>query len=403
MRLSRLAPYWRIALWALGAAAALSLAAHGAALAQSQLRTVSGIAVNATPGGGAVAGQTVTLHRISADGFDDLTTTTDDGGAFAFDPFEYDPTIAYGVSVRYRGAIYGSDLDLASGSPPPVTLTVYEGTSDDSIVSSASASLLLADADGATQTLAALEIVRLVNSSNMAYVPGEGAMELLRFGLPQGATGLVMDTPLIGADFIQVDRGFALLASVPPGEHEVMFSYRFPYESERFTLEKTYRYGANELRILAPDEVVSISSSLGEAQPATIGERQYSIIEARGLTRGAAISVELGDLPTASVAQRVGGRFSGARFEFIAPAALATLMAGLLVYGAVWRRDRPKRAERSSRIDAPADSEADVIRRMIDDAADGYASGALSESDYRQRRKILDARLAELSQSGGGG
>ncbi len=335
---------------------------HATARAQAppQIRTVSGVALNATADGGPVSGVTVTLHRVDSAGmFDNLTTTTDDGGAFTFTGIEYDPNRAYGVSIRYEGAIYGTDIDLANGSADDVRLTVYDGTSDDAIVSTGAASLLLADADPSDQTLAALEILHLVNRSDKTYVPGEGVMELLRFGLPPEATDLTLDTRLIGADFVQVDRGFALLASVPPGEHEVMYSYRFPYESAEFTLDRTYRYGGESVRILAPEEVASVSApTLGDATRTQIGERQYSVIEGGGLARGEQVSVELSDLPTASAAQRVGGSLDGIRFEYAAPAALILLMVGLLVYGAVWRTDARRAARTAGAAGETADKAA---------------------------------------------
>ena len=391
-------------LWALAASLVLALAAAGGAVhAQSQLRTVEGVVSNATPGGDSVSEQTVTLHRVTSTGFDDLTTTTDGAGAFRFADFEYDPAVSYGVSVRFHEAIYGTDLDLSDGSPEPVTLTVYDGTSDDAIVSAVSASLLLADADPSDQTLAALEIVRLANRSDRAYVPGEGVMELLRFGLPSGATDLVLDTALIGADYVQVDRGFALLASVPPGEHEVMFSYRFPYEASGFTLEKSYRYGADKVRILAPEEVVSITSaSLGPPSPVTIGERQYQVVESEGLTRGASVSIDLDGLPMASAGQRIGSRMPDLKFEYAAPAALVALMAGLLIYGAVWRTDRASRARAADtdrEVIQSDDDERAVIRLMIEDLNASYESGSLTEPDYRQRLRVLNARLTALAQS----
>ena len=318
----------------------------GTADAQSALRTIEGTVKNGTAGGGDVSGQPVMLHRVGVSRMEDIFTTTDESGAFRFDEIEYDPNLRYGVSIRYQDAVYGTDLDLSGGSPDPVELIVYEATHDDTIISAASASLLLASADGADQTIGALEIIRLANRSDRAYVPGSGVMELLRFGLPPGATDLTMDTFLIGADYVQVDRGFALLASVPPGEHEVMFSYRFPYESERFSLSKTYRYGAEKLRILAPDEVVSISSdALGSPEPVQIGERQYHVIEAEGLERGAAVSLNLDGLPLTTTGQRIGGGLKDIRFEYAAPVALVLLMAALLGYGAARRSSVDARDE----------------------------------------------------------
>ena len=326
--------------------AASSGAGIGTADAQSALRTVEGTVKNGTVGGGDVSGQPVMLHRVGVSRLEDISTTTDESGAFRFDEVEYDPELRYGVSVRYQDAVYGTDIDLSDGSPDHVELIVYDATHDDTIVSAASASLLLASADGTDQTVGALEIIRLANRSDRTYVPGSGVMELLRFGLPPGATDLTLDTFLIGADYVQVDRGFALLASVPPGEHEVMFSYRFPYESEQFSLSKTYRYGAEKLRILAPEEVVSISSEmLAAPQPVQIGERQYQVIEAEGLERGAAISLNLDGLPLTTTGQRISGSFKDIRFEYAAPVALVLLMAALLVYGAMWRSNATARDE----------------------------------------------------------
>ena len=431
-----------------------ALGAAGLARAQETAaaeRVVEGVVVNGTAGadGASAGGQTVTLHRVGADGIQDLSAESDPDGAFRFE-FDYDPDLAYGVSVRYQSAVYGTDLDLSDGSPDPVELTVYESTSDDGVIRARSASILLAAADPGDQTVAALEIVRLVNDTDTAYVPGEGVMELLRFGLPAGATGLTLDTRLIGADFIQVDRGFALLASVPPGEYDVMFSYRFPYESDEFTLSKTYRYGADSLRALAAEEVMSIESAeLGEPKTERIGERQYRILEAEGFTRGAAVSIRLSGLPAPDAADRVGASLDGIRFEYAAPAALAMLMAGLLIYGAIWRSGARSAAAQSAasapamsapataavsdycetesaratpapstavsdsnesesaRADAEPDpesgeSESAVVRAMIADLSAAYEAGSLSRADYLRRLKILDSRLGDTDARDGG-
>lgn len=371
------------------------LSSHGPIEAQPDFRTVEGVVVSGTAGGADLFGQVVTLHRVTSAGFDDVTTLTDDSGAFRFDSIEYDPSTSYGVSVRYQDAIYGTDLDMSSGSPPPVTLTVYEATHDDSIVSVGAASLLLAAADATDQTLAALEIITLVNGSDLAYVPGAGVMELLRFGLPAGATELSLDTRLIGADFIQVDRGFALLASVPPGEHEIMFSYRFPYPGGSFSLQKTYRYGADSLRILAPEEVVSIAvEGLGEPESVKIGERQYRVLTVDGVGRGESLTMELDGLPTRGAADRIASGVSGIKFQYIAPVALGVLMFALLIYGALAKRAGRRRVESTSDIS----NERAIIFRMISDLTDNYESGEISDEEYRQRLLVLNARLTALGE-----
>ncbi len=371
--------------------------------AQSTTRAVSGIVLNATKDGASESGQPITLHRVGNAILDDLTATTDASGRFRFE-FDYDSALEYGVSVRYQNTVYGTDIDLSAGSPAPVTLTVYESSSDDSIVSAGAVSLLLASVDETAQTVAALEIVELVNGSNLAYVPGSGVMELLRFGLPPGATDLNLDTGLIGADFVQVDRGFALLASVPPGEHEIMFSYKFPYDTQKFSLSKSYRYGAETARILTPEEVMEISGeALGAPESVIIGERPYWVIEMNGLAREESIVLDLDKLPTATLVDKIGNRFSGIEFQFAAPVALGLLMTSLLVYGSIRRRDSKRRrtAGVSTNTTPSADTvsgteERAVLRAMINELTQRHRAGELNEADYTQRLRILNARLAEL-------
>jgi hypothetical protein len=366
--------------------------------AQSQLLTVEGTIFNGTANGGDVAGLPVTLHRISILGPDDIQTISNDEGGFRFEGIIYDTELNYGVSVRYQSAIYGTDVDLSAGSPAPLTITVFDATTDDSVVSAASASLLFASVDRAAQTIAALEILRLANNSDRAYVPGNEPMQLLRFGLPDGATNLQLDTLLIGADFAQVDLGFALFASVPPGEHEIMFSYEFPYVGDEFILEKSYRYGADTIRVLAPFEAVAIrSDQLGPVESVTIGERPYQIIESTGIGRGEGITVLIGGLPSATAVDRVSRNWEGIRFEWAAPVALVMVMFGLLVYGGFMKRRRAVSGDLpTAEID---NSERETIHQMIAEVRESFETGNLNEDNYRRRLSVLNSQLTSLSQN----
>ena len=294
-------------------AAASADAAH----AQDGTLTIEGRVVNATPGGGDAASVEVVLHRQDETSREDLTATTDDEGRFRFDDVVRDPSSSYGLSVTYQGAIYTQDLDLSVDESIAVSLTIYDSAQDEGLVSAESVSLLFAAADSASQMISALEIVAIENDSHYTYIPGPEPMDLLRFGLPAGAQELTVDTQLVGADHIQVDRGFALLASVPPGEHEILFAYTFPYSRTGARITKSLLYGASSLRILAPNEVMTISSDqLGPPQSIVIGERPYQLLEATDVPRGTHISLDLGGLAEASLGERIGQGAGGIRFEY---------------------------------------------------------------------------------------
>lgn len=367
------------------------------ASAQQQTFAIEGVIINGSIGGSVADGLTVTLHVDSAIGSENILTTSDDQGRFQFNDVLYEPESAYGVSLRFQGAVYGKDIDLADDSTDLVLITVYDATTDDAVVSVTSASLLFTEVNRASQTIVTLEIIRLLNASDTAYVPGNEPMQLLRFGLPPGATNLQLDTLLIGADFAQVDLGFALFASIPPGEHEIMFSYEFPYLDSEFTLEKSYRYGADTIRVLAPFETVAIrSDQLGPVESVTIGERPYQIIESGGIRRGEKITVQLGGLPSATAGDRVSRNLDGIRFEYVAPVALVMLMVSLLVYGGFWKRHRSAAEELVTSDDQEAERE--TIHQMIAELRESFESGNLSEDGYRRRLAVLNSQLTALAQ-----
>ncbi len=369
------------------------------ARAQEATFAVEGRVENGTSGV-AAASVEVVLHTVRGAARTDEPTLTDDQGAFRFDDVPLDPAAAYGVSVVYQGALYGMDLDTSAGPPEPVTLTIYESTHDDGAVRAVLASVLFASADREEQTVAALEIVRIVNESNQTYVPGPEPMNLLRFGLPPDARNLEVDTTLPEADYAQVDRGFALLAGVPPGEHEVLYSYSFPYAGGSAEFTKSLLYGAEHLRVLAPEGELSLSSGeLGEAGSVVLGGRPYHLIEAWDLPRGDRVTVRLEDLPELSGPESVRQWF-----ESVPPEASALGILGVVIVCAfgvvVWRRRRAARpgpddgAESDGEMGAFA--EIVTLRQMLTGLDDDLASGSLSEPDYRRRRRILEARLEEL-------
>ena len=376
--------------------------------AQDATFAVEGRVVNGTLDVGA-AQLEVMLHTVTELARADTPTLTDDEGAFRFDDVPLNPQAAYGVSVVYQGALYGTDLDTSDGSPAPVTLTIYESTHDDSGIRAALASVLFASANREEQTISTLEIVRIINEANTTYVPGPEPMNLMRFGLPPNASELQVDTSLPDADYAQVDRGFALLASVPPGEHEVFYSYTFPYSGGGADYAKNLLYGAEKLRVLAPRGELSLTADvLGEPDEVVIGERPYQVIEASDLPRGERVSVRLSELPSLTAAE------SARRWaDNVSPEAGALGVLGVVIVCAlavvVLRRRRAARPapDAPAAEDAPAALDGDdgemsvfaeivTLRQMLADLDDARERGALSEGDYRRRRQLLQARLDVL-------
>ncbi len=356
----------------------------GAAAAQEQPTTivVEGSVLDGTAGGHVGPGLPVFL--VSSAGPErELQAATDEDGKFRFDTPPPPTGERLGVSIQYQGAVYGAIVQVVQGLTLPMTITVYDSSDDESLIEASSASLLFARADRATQTLWALEIVKLVNDNDQTYVPGPGPMQLLRFGLPPGADDLSVDTGLIGADVLQVDRGFAITAPVPPGEHEVMYAYSIPYEGSEMDFTKSLPYGAAGLRILVPEEVAGLSSSAGETERVTIGDRPYRLLSGTDLPRGAKVPFELISLPQASLGDRALQGVRWVRLEYAAVVGLGLVMASLIAFALV-RRGPGESAERVHLV------------RVIASLDPAFEAGEIGRSEYERARGALTASLTSL-------
>ncbi len=365
-----------------------------AAQETAELREVSGNIINGTANSLPPFGLTVTLHRQTASTYEESTTTTDTEGIFRFENIPLNPEALYGVTIRYQGVVYGTDIDLRPESMPPVTVTIYETSDDQSLLSVSSSSLLIPQVDKIARDVYALEIVNVVNTGDRTYVPGAEPMNLLRFGLPPGAKGLQIDTSLVGADAIQVDRGFAVPANIPPGEHEVMFAYNFGYEGESVELDKSYLYGAEMARILVPYEIGDLSSAdFGAPGDVQIGDKHYQLIEVSDIARQSRAKLEISSLPQATLWDKTKATASEFPYELAVPALLGLLMASLIAIALARRGGLFAGGVATARSEVQSDARA-VIIAEIADLERAMEQGKLREADYFAKRQALLDRLA---------
>ena len=309
--------------------------------------SVTGTLVNGTDGVDAPAGVTVLLHRFGAGSgsVDTYEETTDDDGGFRFD---HVPAISDGDSVAlavdYGETRYTEVLSRAEIAEP-VALTVYEFTRDVGVVTTTEQSIIVAGIDAATRRMAAVQLFTLENRSDTTLVPDLsappmiGQFSFLRFSLPPAATDLDVSTNLVGGEVIPVGTGFAITAAVPPGRHQVSFTFTVPYEGNEMAWRDNTLQGAESLRLLIPQEFGNIGvGGLVPADGFSVGEVTYRAWGAENLAPGAGVSITLSGLPEPTWIDRVGNPLSEARFWFGAlPIMVGVALAGLLAWG-IWRR-----------------------------------------------------------------
>lgn len=309
--------------------------------------SVTGTVVNGTDGTDPPAGVTVLLHRFGAGSgsVDTFEETADADGGFRFDDV---PAVAEGdslaLAVDYGETRYTEVLSR-SEIADPVVLTVYEFTRNVGVVTTTEQSIIVAGIDSATRRMATVQLFTLENRSDTTLVPDLsappmiGQFSFLRFSLPPAATDLDVSTNLVGGEVIPVGTGFAITAPVPPGRHQVSFTFTVPYEGHEVAWRDNTLQGAESLQLLIPAEFGNIGvGGLAPGEGFSVGEVTYRTWGAEDLAPGEGVSITLSGLPEPTWIDRVGNPLSEARFWFGAlPIMVGVALAGLLGWG-IWRR-----------------------------------------------------------------
>ncbi|MED5428860.1 MAG: hypothetical protein VX383_04295 [Chloroflexota bacterium] len=361
---------------------------------------VNGKIKNGSSNGEIPAGLSVALHSEHLEkGAGMFHTFTEADGSFEFPSIEVEEDTLYGVSVIHQGATYTQNVNPSDGAP--VEIEVFDAVDSDDVVAGFNASVLFTNVDPMTRRVSIMEMITLINESRLTYVPAGGPMDLLRFGLPAGSDQLIVDTNLPGADWIQVDRGFALIASVPPGKHEVMYVYSVPYENSFLEYEKTWRYGTSSLRVVSEEDLVEFQTDLGvDYQSVEIGGIDYRVQEAPDIQRGLKTMFRLTDLPAPTFRQSLSQGYNAMRYEFVGPVSLAILLSVGGLYG-TWRVVQIRRRSLADRRGwFPGSDERQVIEDMISELDYLLEEGSLGIDEHRRRSEILNRRLLAIPVEG---
>ena len=176
----------------------------------------------------------------------------------------------------------------------------------------------------------------LYNDSLSTYIPGDSPMSLVRFGLPLGFEKLSLDTVLKFSEVFEVNRGFALSTSVPPGEHEVLYSYDLNYNNTELFMGRSLPYSVESFRMMVPANIGELDfTGNGTKTVVDVDGKVYQLLEKKDLLSSDEITVNYRGLPEPSIYQRFTNLFSYKNFIIMAPLFLAISLFLIVVFS-VW-------------------------------------------------------------------
>ena len=243
----------------------------------------------------------------------------------------------YVFTVVYENAVYGTSLTGEQMfSNKPILIEVYNSTNDQNVLSVLNHSVFIGAIDKINMRIRVLEMQTLYNDSLSTYIPGDSPMSLVRFGLPLGFEKLSLDTVLKFSEVFEVNRGFALNTSVPPGEHEVLYSYDLNYNNTELFMGRSLQYSVESFRMMVPANIGELDfTGNGTKTVVDVDGKVYQLLEKKDLLSSDEITVNYRGLPEPSIYQRFTNLFSYKNFIIMAPLFLAISLFLIVVFS-VW-------------------------------------------------------------------
>ena len=368
-----------------------------------------GVLENGTEGGEVPSGLPVTLHAVdSLEGkVASYNATSGEDGSFIFENVARVDGGSYVLVADYDGMRY-SELVEPADLGDTVTLTIYEITRDIGVIQVRRQAMIIADVDENSRQISALEVLSVSNTSDRTLLPelanitNPADINFLRFSLPTDATDLSVQSTLPGGDIVPMGTGFAVTAPVLPGDHEITYSYRFPYGSDSVSFNQRLIQGAETYQVLAPLALSQIQVTPLEPRPRIdVGGTPYLVWEASQVPPGRGVALRISQLPEPGFFTVLIQGISGTQLWLIIVPALLAVGLGILLLWAWFRA--PKTAPHVSEISADEAARRQSLIQAIAVLDDRFEEGQLTEQEYCPRREELMGRLKQMSPASQGG
>src|SRR5262249_6549975 len=159
----------------------------------------------------------------------------------------------------------------------------FDTTTSDANLQVGLATLVLGEAKQRSGLIPIAQSVTMLNTGRTAFVAsvtspgGARPMGVLRFGLPTGATNLVLGAGFTTGQVTQVATGLGVSATLPPGKTEFAFAYDVPYSGGSYPLGHKTEYTTRQVVVLVPTDIVTAAGDFTPQPVIRAAGRPYQL------------------------------------------------------------------------------------------------------------------------------
>ncbi len=368
------------------------------------LITLEAVVRNGTAGASVPEGLIVTLQVFDLENTEQqrLETETGADGGVSFGGVIGDEEVSYTLSAAYNEVRFFSDAFISTiDRDGPIHLTIFEPTSDPSVIRITGDSSAITPPEGDSGVLRILQVTTFENTSDRAFVGNDPLNTRLTVRLPLPVMAFDLESVHSPGSLVLAPDSRDVYSIIPlmPGIEEYIVTYGVLYTTDVLAWSKTYPYPTEIARLLVPEEIsFRPGSEWVQMQDSEVSGVTYARYEMRSIIGGETLSGTVADLPL-SAGSRSRSLEQTLRDVALGVVAVALIMAaGFALW---WGRFRNRRRGLSdSNIDREAVQEQrDAAVAELARLEEAREAGDISEDEYAEasapHREVLRRILEE--------
>ena len=276
----------------------------------------------------------------------ETVTVGPDDGTFEFTDLIHEEGVEYRLAWEH-GGVTNQIFLVDEAAPQNLPIVIHESTDSLENIQVIAHATIIPTVAGSDRLMGVLDLVTLRNTGDRSFVPDASnpnftGLNMVRFSLPEGYTDLAVDSVLPQGQLLEIGTGFAITNPVPPGDHEILYSYAINYSGSSLEFTRTFAFGAEEVRVLIPPDLGTVvAEGMVATQTTELGETVYKEFAGTAYEPGFKMNFVIEDLPQPGLFKRMNEVIPGGNIVvFGFPVLIAVVMIGFVAYVLAGNRRR---------------------------------------------------------------
>jgi len=310
---------------------------------------------------------------------------------FEFTKIEIDETFTYFLMITHEEIpkiIFLEEIEDSNN----VEIIVFDRILIPENINIIDYSIMIPHLSTESEIISILGLISFENIGNKTFYadltsPNLSGLNLLRFSLPENFENLSVDSDLPPGNVMQIPTGFALSNPVPPGQHQILYSYSMPRNTTSINYNIRFPFGAEKFKLLAPDKTDITKHDVLENESTLVDEKLYEVLRGEKISKGEILNIEINKIATPSFYDKFSSFVEKNSISILIGSSSALILF-LLISFAIYKNILTKKNNLNINFD-------EILVEKILDLDHRFKDNLIDEEEYKILRETYKNKIKE--------